>query len=106
MTFHRQAVGLKFNEGARLLWLALARNGESIRSVENRTTASVGASIRWLYGDVRPMTAARFEIQKLWGVPVEAWDQEPTEPFVPPALRETEPDAPELAHGDLPARVP
>lgn len=104
MTFYRRAVGPRFNEGARLLWAALASKGDSIRAIETKAGASVGSSTKWLYGDVKPMTAARFEIQKIWGVPAEAWDQEPTEAFVPPALRETEPDAPELAHGDLPAR--
>lgn len=94
MTFYRRAVGPKFNEGARLLWGALAASGENIRAVETKTGASVGASTKWLYGDVKPMTAARLEIHRIWGVPVDSWDQPPTADFVVPALREPDELAP------------
>lgn len=91
MTYHRRAVGPKFNEGARLLWLALAKDKESINDVEEKTGSASGTGSRWLYGDTKPMTPARFEIESLWGVPVRSWDDAPTEPFVVPALRDTEP---------------
>lgn len=89
------------------MWLAvLAAEKGSIRKVNAAAGATDGMAIRWLYGDGKPGTGFRVKIQEAFGVPILAWDQPTTEAFVPPALRETEPDAPELAHGDLPARVP
>lgn len=94
MAFTRRALGPHFNEGARLLWLALDKAGDSVREIDRLTSATqaVGSSIRWLYGDGRPGTGARVKLEERYGVPILAWDQPPTAPFVVPALREPEPD--------------
>ena len=92
MAFTRTALGPHFNEGARLLWGALERAGDSVREVDRVAAANQGMAIRWLYGDGRPGTAFRVRLSERYGVPILAWDQPPTAPFVVPALREPEPD--------------
>lgn len=101
MAFTRRVLGDHFNEGARLLWLALENTKQSVREVDRvaGTTSAVGSSIRWLYGDGRPNTGARVKLQERFGVPILAWDEAATEGFVLPALRTSSADDPSAAAG-------
>ena len=91
----RTELGPKFNEGARLLWLAIIREGITQFALSRELgIATPGVQNRWLWGDQRPMNPWRKKINERFSVPVDAWDEEPTEAFTPPLASAGEsPDA-------------
>ena len=95
----RVKLGTRFSEGARLAWKAMAERDlepaafrRQLRRAPGSTPNAVTPSrfYRLLYGD-SPIDAWFGEqFRQLLGVPVEAWFQDPTEPFIPPALAAAE----------------
>ncbi|XXX73902.1 hypothetical protein WMF30_40275 [Sorangium sp. So ce134] len=99
MRSYRLTLGRRFNEGARLTWLALRRLGWSQADLRRRVKAYPGELPKVLYGDKLPTLQLAADLQDLLKVPVKAWNQPPTEPFVPPARAAIEA---ELAANPLP----
>lgn len=96
----RRHFGEHWNEGSRLLWLALAAREEGPENVTAALGCARGMSTKWLYGDQRPSAKIRGQLDSLYGVPWSSWDSASSEAFVLPAMREEEPsgalpDAPE-----------
>jgi transcriptional regulator with XRE-family HTH domain len=95
----RTEVGPAFNEGARLLWKALAEKGWSQADLRRRlrvrrpdgslAVLATGIVTHWLYGDRRPDIEILVQIEDLLGVPATAWARPPKGRFVPPALKRT-----------------
>lgn len=102
----RTELGAQFNEGARLLWKALAAREWSQGELQKRLTATrpldgskprplaTGIVSRWLYGDRKPDIEHLVQIEKLFlddkgvsEVPVNTWAKPASRPFVPPAAR-------------------
>jgi transcriptional regulator with XRE-family HTH domain len=83
----RTTLGRFFNEGARLLWLALEARGWSQADLRRALGVPPGAHSRWLYGDRRPGRQMAQRIYTAVGIPVTAWDEAPTCPFELPAAR-------------------
>lgn len=90
----RRDLGDQFNEGARLLWLALRERDwsqwELCKHLTGRDGETLGPGIvcRWLYGDRRPSLRMAVELRDLLGIAIETWHAEPSEPFTPPALED------------------
>ena len=70
----RSTPGKKFNEGARLMWLALARGEWSVQSLADATRAAKATVYRVLYGDRVANRTLAIALRDLIGIPVEAWD--------------------------------
>lgn len=91
MRNHRTTMGKHFSEGARMCWLRIARKkwdqAELARRISEATgePVSSGTVCRWLYGDRRPQLKFLLIFRELLKVPLEAWEQKPTEAFEPPA---------------------
>jgi transcriptional regulator with XRE-family HTH domain len=100
----RLELGDQFNEGARLLWLALKEREWSQWELRKHLTGrddeplSPGVVSRWLYGDRRPSLRMAIQIRDLLEVPIEAWHADATEVFTPPAGEDDE--LPAAANGD------
>lgn len=75
---YRTRLGAKFSEGARLLW----QLGLDHKRIRADLGIGVGVSHRWLYGDTMPSTRWAVALLRQYGVPLEAWGMEPTEPFI------------------------
>lgn len=90
-TPRRTTLGPHFSEGARLVWEGIEREGVSHADLRREWGVHTGDLSRALYGDrKRPSMAVLAGAQKRFGVPLEAWAQPPTVPFIPPAAREPE----------------
>jgi transcriptional regulator with XRE-family HTH domain len=81
----RQTLGAKFNEGARLLWLALLSRGWSQFAATHELGLGKGQLSKILYGDQRPGRAKAEKIKVKLGIHPTLWDRAPAEPFSPPA---------------------
>lgn len=77
----RVALGRNVTEGTRLLWAELARRGWSQEDLRRSVHVARGVVGRWLYGDRLPDLASATKLQRLLGIPIEAWSAGPTEPF-------------------------
>lgn len=86
---NRTTLGSCFSEGARLLWLALAERKWTQAMAETKIGTAAGLVNRWLYGDQRPGLAYALALQKLFNIPLVAWNQEPKKRFELPALAKT-----------------
>jgi hypothetical protein len=81
LIYGRRRLGDRFSEGARLLWLAMLRQGlsqESLRAELGRPKGVIG---RWLLGDRLPDGESRGRLFKRFGIKPQAWDQKPSKPF-------------------------
>src|ERR1051325_4371784 len=89
----RSELGEHFNEGALRMWSLLETNGWGFQELTTRLGCATGLVTRWLYGDQRPGRAWSNKIETVFGVPHNAWDQEASVSFVPPAARVTPPES-------------
>ena len=87
----RLNLGKNFNEGARQVWLWMARTGneqsdllKSLASIADGASAQ-GLLAKWIYGDQVPTITWASRIEQVTGVPIALWSQKPVAPFVPPA---------------------
>ena len=103
----RTTLGEQFNEGARLLWLALDERGWSQGDLRRKLTSKddkmlrPGAISRWLFGDHRPSLPLAIQLRDLIGIPVEAWNEEPSQSFTPPGgVDDDDDETPKAANGD------
>jgi len=87
---YRTELGPKFSEGSRLLWEAMEQNGLTLEDVTRRLNAKRGMAAHWAYGDIGPSARWAWALWEAYKIPIPAWNQAPTELFVPPAARETE----------------
>jgi hypothetical protein len=84
---HRVAAGPRWNEGARLSWIALRRLGWNQSQLNKElgtltgTPPKLGYANKILYGDQRPGREISAALETLLGVPLLAWGQEAREPF-------------------------
>lgn len=85
-TTRRTELGPHFTEGARLLWEEVRIRGMSQGEAGRSVGAHNGQFNRWLYGLKKPGIHFALAIERVFGVPVIAWTQEPTQDFVPMAL--------------------
>jgi len=78
---HRRKLGPNWNEGARLLWLAMLENDIKQSEVRKKLRGASGNELadgavnRWLYGDRRPTGDLPHQIEDQFGVPARAWRQ-------------------------------
>ncbi len=91
---HRRHFGGNFTEGARRLWLALEKRGWDREELTRQMGLSRGVTTRWLYGDQKPDRECAGELQELLGIPLSAWNEEPSARFVLPAMRKSTPSSP------------
>lgn len=85
MRSFRRDTGRSFSEGARLLWLALSARGYDRKAVAQMVGVSAPVLHHWLYGTRRPSWPARMVLRRKLRIPLQTWDQPPTEEFVLPA---------------------
>jgi transcriptional regulator with XRE-family HTH domain len=90
MRNHRKVLGDRFNEGARLLWLAIQAKSLSHASAAKVLGWSRATISRVIYGDVVPGIGLLADVKREFKVPLDAWALAPTREFVPPALVEEE----------------
>jgi len=83
---HRENLGSRFSEAARLLWLALEKRGESPADCTRRVGAKAGVVARILYGDRLPNLALGVRFEQIYKIAARLWQTLPTEPFVLPAV--------------------
>lgn len=88
----RRTTGSRFSEGARLLWAQLESRGLSVAQASAAVERTRGLMSNVLYGERRPGVVFASDLARVFGVPIGAWAEKPTEPFVPPAAREPEPE--------------
>jgi len=84
---YRTELGAKFSEGARLLWEVMEGRGLTLEDVTREIQAKRGMSSRWAYGDIGPSAQWAWVLWEAYSIPVPAWGQPPSKPFVPPAAR-------------------
>lgn len=80
----RTAVGPKFSEGARQLWITLGRRECSQTELAAALGASSALFSRWLWGDRRPELAWAEKLERTFHIPMGDWMHPPRETFVPP----------------------
>lgn len=86
MRLVRRTVGRKFSEGSRQLWLALHSRGiDVIQRASEYLGVESPVLHHWLYGTRRPSWPARMVLRRKLRIPLQTWDQPPTEEFVLPA---------------------
>lgn len=91
---NRTELGPLFSEGARLLWLAIQREGLLSAPAAAEVGADSSLFHRWLYGERKPGRTHGNALSERFGVPSDSWDMEPSEPFAPPAaVRALDPNA-------------
>ena len=83
---YRTDLGPLFSEGARLVWVAVEREG-GVAPVRKRLGFDVGEMSRLMYGDRRANLQQANRCLEVLDVPTTAWEQAPSEPFEPPAAR-------------------
>ncbi len=89
----RTNLGGLFSEGCRLAWRRLKELSWSTTDLRTRMTGregeplAVGVVDRVLYGDAVPSLGTALQLQRLLGVPPEAWEKGPTRRFVLPAAK-------------------
>lgn len=89
---NRTDLGPLFSEGSRLLWLAIQREGLPSARAADAVDADASLFHRWLYGERKPGRSHGNVLSERFGVPSDAWDIAPTEPFAPPgATRDIDP---------------
>ena len=85
MASHRRAhVGRYFSDGARQMWRMIEAGVLCLEDVGRAGSWSRGLPHHWLYGDRRPSLHSALALEKLYGIPVEAWTAAPSEPFALP----------------------
>jgi len=90
---HRTTKGAHFSEGSRLLWMAVEASGLNLSKAAGEARCDRANFVKYIYGDRSPGRVDSIAILERFGVPLLSWDQEPTEPFVLPALRPKIPDS-------------
>ena len=83
---YRTDLGPLFSEGARLLWVAVEAGG-GIAAIRGRLNFSSGEMTRLLYGDRRANLAQANVCAERLAIPTTAWEQQPSQPYEPPAAR-------------------
>lgn len=83
---YRDYLGPRFSEGARRLWLALAKLDESPADCARRVSAKGGVIPRVLYGDRTPNLALGVLFEEIYGVKARLWGEAPRHPFTLPAV--------------------
>lgn len=81
LLYSRRELGKRFSEGARLLWVAMRREGltqEALRKDMGRARGVVG---HWLRGDRRPDGASRGKLFERFEIKPQAWEEDPKKPF-------------------------
>ena len=78
---HRTDLGEHFNEGARRLWLAMAKRHETAEDVTRKLGVARGMVGRWLYGDRRPDRLSTQKLVEKYRIPATAWDSPPEVAF-------------------------
>lgn len=86
--FSRTALGPKFSEGARLVWVSAQAEEWSLNFIARLLDVSVTRVVAWVYGDDLPSLRHAVTIEEVIGVPARAWLSPPAEAFSPPASRE------------------
>lgn len=84
---NRTELGSKFNEGARLLWSAMRRAGDSQADVTAKIGAAAGRVNHLLYGDNLPSPAEITALHEAYGIPGESWGKPSSRSFQPPSAR-------------------
>jgi hypothetical protein len=85
---NRRHFGPEFNEGARQLWLAMARKKKDQQRLADELGLNAPALHKWLYGDCKPRVPAALVLQRKLRIPLTAWSQEPLEVFALPGTNE------------------
>lgn len=93
MRHYRTSLGDKFSEGSRLLWIAMG--GVAPADFERELGWPRGTLSNYLYGERRAGRDAALLLFERHKIPIGAWSDPPTEPFVPPAARAAEVDGDE-----------
>lgn len=81
----RRKRAARFSEGARLLWLAMERDGLSQEATRLKVGVAGGQLGRWLRGERLPAGPFRGALFRLFSIDPSAWDVPPSEPFKFPA---------------------
>jgi transcriptional regulator with XRE-family HTH domain len=97
MRNYRRHLGPRFTEGGRLLWLVLEQRGVGVTAAATMLGCSTSSLTRALYGENVPGVDLLADVTRVFGVPIGAWAEKPTEAFIPPAAREAEPEPSEGA---------
>ena len=87
MRNYRRHIGPRFSEGTRLLWTAIERANLSIADAAKRLGWLRSTLSNVLYGERLPGIESLVAVERVFGVPVATWAEEPTVPFIPPAAR-------------------
>jgi len=85
MRLSRQTLGPKFSEGARQLWLFLARHRWTQADAAREMGLPSGQLSKILYGERKPGREWATKFQERAKIKPALWDQEPLELFAPPA---------------------
>lgn len=85
---HRTNLGPLFSEGARLLWEAIESRGWTQTKLRSELGIPAGMPATWLFGDRRPGRKWAVRLRDALNIPIDAWDEDPSGEFVPPAARE------------------
>lgn len=80
----RSRLSAGFNEGARLLWVALLRAGTTQIEFAKRHGVDQAQFVKMLYGDRKPGRQVANRLALNLGISPMAWDEPPKEPFAPP----------------------
>lgn len=88
MRHYRTSLGDKFSEGSRLLWLAMGDVPPA--DFERSLGWPRGTLSNYLYGERRAGRDAAVLLFDRHKIPVGSWSDPPSEPFIPPAARESE----------------
>lgn len=79
----RQTLGARFSEGARLLWLALAKDGIEHAAAAKRLGIDRAVFSRLIYGDAVPPIAVLARVDEEFRIAPASWAKPPTTPFAP-----------------------
>lgn len=90
MRNHRRHLGPRFSEGARQLWAAIEARHFSVAEAAKELDWLRSTLSNVLYGERLPGVTLASDVTRVFGVPIGAWAEKPTEPFIPPAAREVE----------------
>lgn len=88
MRNYRRHLGPRFTEGARLLWLELERRDTGVTAAAGLLGCGTSSLTRALYGENVPGVDLLADVTRVFGVPIGAWAEKPSAPFIPPAARE------------------
>lgn len=87
---HRTNKGPRFNEGARLAWLALGRKKWTQARLREELGCADGLIARWLYGDRVPSAKWAAMIERVLGIRSSKWAESASQSFLLPAANDTD----------------